>query len=392
MIRLAVISTHPIQYYAPWFKYLAKQGSIDLKIFYLWDFGVTAQVDSGFKQVVQWDVPLLAGYEHEFVKNCSSDPGTHHFRGLQNPTLSRQVKVFAPDAVLLLGYNFQSFYHFLWHWRTNDIPLLFRGDSHRLIKKRGPKEWLRQQFLTKLFQQFSAFLYVGEANRQYFEYHGVDEEQLFFSPHSVNNDWFISQQINAKVSAVNWKNELGIPEGKLVFLFAGKFEVKKRPLDLLQAFCDANLDNAVLLFVGSGSLETELRERVRGQPNIFFAPFQNQSQMPKVYLASDIFVLPSYGSGETWGLAVNEAMCFSRPIIVSSHVGCAQDLVHPYENGLLFPAGDIKALSNCLKEAVSSRGQLELWGKRSYQIIQDFSYEKATQGVTTALNFVLEKL
>src|SRR5690349_5587276 len=118
MKKLAIISTHPIQYYAPWFRYISSNTNIDLRVFYLWDFGITAQVDVGFKQVLQWDIPLLDGYDHEFVPNISSEPGVHHLWGLQNPSLVAQVKAYNPDAVLLMCYNYASIYRFLWQWNS----------------------------------------------------------------------------------------------------------------------------------------------------------------------------------------------------------------------------------------------------------------------------------
>ncbi len=45
---------------------------------------------------------------------------------------------------------------------------------------------------------------------------------------------------------------------------------------------------------------------------MIFLDFQNQQKMPLVYRLCDIFVLPSMGPGETWGLAVNEAMACKR--------------------------------------------------------------------------------
>src|SRR5437764_6735077 len=122
------------------------------------------------------------------------------------------------------------------------------------------------------------------------------------------------------------------------------FEDKKLPLDLLEAFRrfsekrgqrsevrgqkeEGGGRNVALLFVGSGTLETELRSRAATTANVFFAPFQNQTEMPRTYAASDLFVLPSLGPEESWGLAVNEALCLSRPVIVSDHVGCGPDLV-----------------------------------------------------------------
>jgi glycosyltransferase involved in cell wall biosynthesis len=382
-MKLAIVSTHPIQYNAPWFRHLSRE--LEIKVFYLWDFGVTEQLDRGFGRVIKWDVPLLSGYDYEFVRNTSRNPGTHRFRGLQNPALKKQVSAYNPSAVLLMTYNYESIYRFLWRWDRIRIPLLFRGDSHRIVLGGGLKEHARRRFIAQVFKRFGAFLYVGKANHDYYEYHGVPSQKLFFAPHAVDNDYFVSARAEAEREALKWRSELGIPGDYAVVMFAGKFEEKKRPLDLVEAFCTAQLDRTVLLLVGSGKLEGELRARAEGHPGVRFAPFQNQSLMPRTYAAADMLVLPSYGPGETWGLVVNEAMCLGRPVIVSDHVGCAQDLIFPRSNGLVFPAGDVNALADCLTEALSDRVRLHGWGEESRSIISRCTYRQATEGLKAAL-------
>ncbi len=388
MKKLAVVTSHPIQYYAPWFCYLTRESDFSIKVFYLWDFGVTKQVDAGFQQPIVWDVPLLTGYDYEFVPNLSPKPGTHHFWGLQNPTLLQQVSAYGPDAVLFLSYNYASIYHFLWSWNHEQVPLLFRGDSHRLLSRSSLREWLRQKFIALIYQRFSACFYVGKANYHYFRHHGVPSQQLFFAPHAVNNEWFFRQAESVDRQAAAWKQALGVPPNHAVILFAGKFESKKRPLDLLQAFVQAKLLQVSLLFVGAGCLEAELRSQATAHPHIYFASFQNQTLMPRTYAAADLVVLPSYGSGETWGLVINEAMCMSRPVMVSTHVGCAQDLIQPWGNGLIFPAGDVTALAECLRKAFSNRQRLKVWGEASRKIVANYSYAQATQGLREALSYL----
>ncbi|MEQ8381965.1 MAG: glycosyltransferase family 4 protein [Coleofasciculus sp. A1-SPW-01] len=383
MNKLAIITSHPIQYYAPFFRNIASVADFSFKVFYLWNFGVTQQVDVGFKQRIQWDIPLLSGYDYEFVPNISPNPGTSHFWGLQNPSLFNQVRVYNPDAVLLMNYNYASLYNFIWRWNCRKAPLLFRGDSHRLLPITGAKQWLRRKFITLIYRRFSACLYVGQANYHYFRYHDVPPENLFFAPHAIDNDRFFSQAEEASRQAKLWQQELGIPENHSVILFAGKFISVKRPLDLLQAFLQAHLSQISLLFVGTGSLEKELRSHAANHSHIHFAPFQNQTLMPRTYAIADLLVLPSYS--ETWGLVINEAMCMSRAAIASTHVGCASDLIQPYRNGLIFPAGDVSALATCLQEAFSDRERLKMWGEESRKIITHYSYTQTTQGLKEAL-------
>ncbi len=385
MKKLAIITSHPIQYYAPLFRYWGDEKEFSSKVFYLWDFGITCQVDVSFQQPIQWDIPLLTGYDYEFVPNVSSNPGTHHFWGLQNPSLWERISIYNPDAVLLMNYNYASLYNFLWRWNHRQVPLLFRGDSHRLLPSTGAKEWARRKFISLIYRRFSACLYVGKANYGYFRDHGVPPQSLFFAPHAVDNDRFRANTESAHRKAILWKQELGIPKNHLVILFAGKFELKKRPTDLLKAFLQANLPRVSLLFVGAGAQMCELRSQAAEHPHIYFAPFQNQTLMPRTYATADLVVLPSYGSWETWGLAINEAMCMSRPVIASSHVGCASDLIQPYRNGLIFPAGDVSALAASLKEAFSNRERLQMWGEESQKIVTNYSYTQTTQGLIKAL-------
>ncbi|OUC12148.1 MAG: glycosyl transferase [Alkalinema sp. CACIAM 70d] len=384
MKKLAIVLSHPIQYYAPWFRHLHADPEIQLKVFYLWNFGVSEVIDRGFGQKIQWDIPLLEGYDHEFVANTSSNPGTHHIWGLKNPTLIPQIRAYEPDTVLLMNYNYASLYHFLWHWQ--DCPILFRGDSHRIMPERGIKAWLRQQWITQVYQHFDRILYVGKANYHYFRTHGVAAEKLFFSPHTIDNDRFMAQTDLAHEQAKLWKQELGIPENHKVILFAGKFIPKKRPIDLVNAFVQANLADTSLLLVGAGALESDLRTLAAQHSQIYFAPFQNQSFMPRTYAIADVFVLPSYGNSETWGLAVNEAMCLGKPIIVSDHVGCAKDLVRPGHNGFIFPAGNVEALAQCLQQMLASPATLAIYGEASRQLIQNYSYVQASQGLKQAMN------
>jgi glycosyltransferase involved in cell wall biosynthesis len=113
--------------------------------------------------------------------------------------------------------------------------------------------------------------------------------------------------------------------------------------------------------------------------------------MPRTYAVADLFVLPSYGSGETWGLAINEAMAMGLPVIVSSHVGCGADLVKPYENGLIFEAGNINALTNCLREAMQNGDRLKAWGKTSQKIVANYSYANIIQGLKQAIKTVTKR-
>lgn len=392
-VRLAIVVSHPIQYFSPWFRHLAAQEDLKIKVFYLWDFGVSPRFDQDFGRVLQWDIPLLDGYDHEFLSNHSADPGTHHFRGLDNPGLVPALEAWRPEAILLFGYAYASHLRVILSRKLKNIPLLLRGDSHDLARPSGLKPWLKRQVRALLFRRFAGFLAVGKANADYYRNSGVPEERIHFAPHCVDNDRFRDAAPQAAEEARAWREELGIPAQALVVLFAGKLETRKRPMDLLEAFerMDATHPSPgsheqVLLFAGSGEWEERLRARAGGRlgKTVFFAPFQNQSRMPMVYAAGDLLVLPS--ESESWGLAVNEAMNLARPAIVSTHVGCAEDLVLPGETGWIFEAGDVAALTGALSAAFAQgRGAIQAMGVAARRRVAGYSNATATEGLRATL-------
>lgn len=338
--RLAVIVSHPIQYYVPLYQRLARRADVDIKVFFTWHGGERAVLDHGFKREVAWDVNLTDGYEYEVVPNVARVPGTHHFRGLQNPSLTARVLAWQPAAVHLTGYAFDS------HWRTlralsrAKIPVLFRGDSHLLDGASGVK-WLgKRALLAWIYRWPAAFLYVGQANRAYYERFGVPEAKLHYCPHSIEVSRFAEPAAQWEAEAAAWRAELGITAAQRVLLFAGKFEDKKQPLALMQAFLQAEARDWVLVMVGDGVLGQGVQTLAQAHPTRFrVLPFQNQSRMPLVYRLGDMLVLPST-YGETWGLAVNEALACGRPVLVSDRVGCAADVVRAGQTGEVFRAGD----------------------------------------------------
>ena len=149
MKKLAIITTHPIQYYAPVFKLLHQRQQVSVKVFYTWGEQVNTKYDPGFNKVIAWDIPLLEGYPFDWVKNTAGDPGSHHFKGIINPDLIGQLKAWHPDALLVYGWGYQSHLKVMRHFK-NKLPVLFRGDSTLLDDVTGAKALLKTGFLELL--------------------------------------------------------------------------------------------------------------------------------------------------------------------------------------------------------------------------------------------------
>jgi glycosyltransferase involved in cell wall biosynthesis len=343
--------------------------------------------DPGFEQNVSWDVPLLDGYDYTFVENAASDPGTHHFRGIVAPELISTIEDWKPDAVLIFGWNYQAHLCALRHFHGR-VPVLFRGDSTLLDESPGLRKWLRRIFLRWVYRYVDVALYVGRNNRDYFVTHGFGDDELAWVPHAIDNERFANAE-RAEDKAAQWRRELGIPEQDHVVLFAGKLGPKKAPNVLIDAFLGLEQERTHLAIVGSGPMEDELRERVGSHSRVHFLGFQNQSRMPVVYRLGDVFVLPSRGPGETWGLAVNEAMACGRPVVVSSNVGCAPDLVDE-TNGAVVPPDDAAALREALENLLSDPEERRRMGERSAERIRNWSIDEAAIRTVEAVRSELD--
>jgi glycosyltransferase involved in cell wall biosynthesis len=393
MNKLAIIITHPIQYYAPVFKLLSERKKIAIKVFYTYSQAKEKIWDKNFGKEIKWDIPLLEGYDYTFVGNISIRPGIHHFFGLINPSLIKDIEEWHPSAILVFGWNYYSHFKAMRYFKGR-IPVYFRGDSTLLDEQPGIKKIIRKLFLTRIYKNIDYAFYVGSNNKQYYLAHGIKEQQLIFAPHAVDNNRFFDANGEFEKKANEWRNMFGINDDNLVVLYAGKFETKKNPDLIINAVIELNKNKETenrkseiiqLIMVGNGILETRLKEMAKDKKYIHFLPFQNQSIMPAIYRISDIFCLPSTGPGETWGLAVNEAMACSRPVIVSDKVGCAIDLVKNKGTGFIFKNNDCNELINILYFVEQNRQSLKEMGIKAHRHIKGFSLLDLVQSIEREL-------
>src|SRR5258707_5487543 len=272
MKKLAIVTTHPIQYHVPWLIRLAEK-KIAIKVFYTYEQSRSGTVfDPGFGRNIQWDIPLLDGYEYEFVPNTASRRGLETFRGIVNPTLIEKIEAWQAGALLVIGWNYQSHLRCMRHF-YNRIPVYFRGDSVLLHEKKGLRRLARRIFLTWVYHHVDYAMYVGTNNKSYFLRHGLKLSQLIFSPQAIDIGRFAQSDAGNLQLAQRWKKDLAIPEGNLTVLFAGKLTKVKNPtfvLDLAQLCKHLPLS---FVLVGDGYLKPELQRRAQGQSNVFFMGF-----------------------------------------------------------------------------------------------------------------------
>lgn len=321
MNRLAIVSTHPIQYNAPLFRMLAEEPGVLLKVFYTRK-AEDVRFDPDFGQEIIWDVPLTKGYTHESF-DASSQKGL--------AALLSSIETFRPKAILVYGWNFPGHFRVMQHFHGK-IKVWFRGDSTLIDPMPLWKKALRKLWLTWVYRHIDLAFYVGSANKRYFEWAGLSKDQLVLAPHAVDNEYFMRDDENRKKQALRIRHQMGISENAFVFLFVGKLEPIKQPIELAKAFRQmlqlAPSLEAHLIFVGAGELSKQLERETLRCNKIHLAGFVNQSNMPVYFRLGDCLCLPSMT--ETWGLVVNEYLAStSGLLLLSDRVGCALEFASP---------------------------------------------------------------
>ena len=383
--RLAICASHPIQYYSPLFRELARR--VELRVFYAHCPSAKDQSAVGFGVEFQWDVDLMSGYQSEFLENVARDVSLEKFSGLNTPSVHDSLKRLNPDAVMLLGWHFRSYIQAITAARRLRIPLLVRGDS----QLETPRSWVRRAFKALAYPLalliFNAALYVGERSKRYWEHYHYPLSRLFFSPHCIDNAWF--RQRGTSEAAARFREAQALRETEKIILFVGKLTDKKRPLDLVEAVAVARdrHPSLVVCFAGAGPLSDVVEGRAGelGVP-IRMCGFCNQTELPAIYAASTMLVLPSDG-GETWGLVANEALACGIPVVLSNACGSAPDLVADGKAGHQFPVGDVAALGDRIEHVLASRPSAEAIRRRS----DSYSISAAADGIMQAVDAVVDR-
>ncbi len=354
------------------------------------DWGLRAYRDEEFGQELKWDVALLDGYWSEFLTNWSPKPNLSQFWGLINPSIVRRVRSGEFDAIWIHGWARATNWLAMVTAFASGVPVLLRGDSNPLASVPPWKATVKRAILTRLFRRVSALLAIGRLNADFYRAYGAPDSKLFFVPYAVDNDFFFSKAGELLPRRMELKRDIEVPPECPVILYSGKLVAWKRPFDLLKAFEQmSKSQRAALVYVGDGPLRSELEHYVgeTGLSHVYFLGFQNQTALPRYFAMADIFVLPS--DFEPWGLAVNEAMCFGLPVIVSDQVGAGPDLVRQGTNGFVYPVGRVGVLAELLGRLVANPDETGRMGESSRQLIESWSCAEDAKRVLACLDKVV---
>jgi len=246
--------------------------------------------------------------------------------------------------------------------------------------------------VARLIARNSTFLIVsGIRAKKFWDFVGIPRDKTKI----VHFDVSI---LEPEEKHVKLSNEIrGTHSNKKIILYFGRLEKRKGIDFLIRAFgkfCWENED-VVLLIAGEGEARGSLQELCKeiGVDNrVHFASFVNEGDKAAYFLACDVFVCPSItlDMPEIWGLVVNEAMSIGKPIVATTAVGSAYDLVKHHLNGYVVPEKNVNALYEAIKTIISDEKLRANMGTASQDIIkQKFTYYHALEGFNEAIESAL---
>lgn len=381
-LKIAVLVSHPIQYFVSVYQELAQTPGIDLTVLFRSRVGVDAYHDTGFGQTVQWDIPMLDGYSHQFLSRKTSLRGIEI--GVIFALLSKRF-----DVLMVHGYNSTTNLLAILVAKLTGTKVLMRGDTR--FEAHHNRSGFKAQIKRMVFRCCDGFVAIGSLNREYYLQHGVPATRIYFAPFSVRNGHFSATPEMRERHRRTIRAELALEGDSLVILFASKLIKRKRAVDLIHAF-EILVDQfplAYLVIVGAGEEEANLRALATGSvgQRIRFIGFRNQSQLPALYAASDVFVLPS--DAEPWGLVVNEVMAAGIPVVVSNEVGAAPDLVQDKDTGAVFPCGNVDELVDALRRLLIDRPMRERMSANALNLIRKWDVDECSAGIVNAARAVM---
>jgi glycosyltransferase involved in cell wall biosynthesis len=379
---------------SPLFRRMAEHPRLELTVAYCTLRGAEEMHDPEFNVTVKWDVPLLEGYSWQEVANLGS--GDQSFFGLCNPGLWKMIRDGGFDAVVsYVGYVCATFWIAWLAARLSGSAFLFGTDASSLAP-RDASTWkvqLKKKCWPHLFRLANQVFVPSTPTFELMQGLGIDKDRITLTPFVVDNDWWTARA--KEVEREKIRDSWSVASDEVVILFCAKLQPWKRPGDLLRAFARMKPTEraaAILVYAGDGNLRAELeneatmlgiRERVR------FLGFVNQTQLPGVYTAADLMVLPS--EYEPFAVVVNEASCCGCPVVVSDRVGAARDLVAPVNPELIYSCGDVESLQRILSKCILEKGNLSALGQRALERMETWSPKENVAGIVEGIERAVER-
>ena len=227
------------------------------------------------------------------------------------------------------------------------------------------EELFNKYYFKKILLHTKAVIGLTKTITNYARIFGNPSLKYFTIPNGVDADVY-KDKIQSKNEFRRYYN---IDVNSIVILFCGRFEHVKGIIEFVRAINQSDEPNVEYLIVGDGSIKEKVHALSEKNPKIHLFPWQNENEINKFYLASDIFILPS--KFEALPLTILEAMNASLHI-VSTRVGGIEEILKPYNAKTYLENVSVNEIAKVLLAVI---GNIETVDESSMNYAQGFDWK-----------------
>ena len=353
--RLGVVFTHPTQHHCPLWRKLSEQPNLSLEVMYLSSENQSSGDSLLGDKSQPWDVDLLSGYNYKYLKDLSGKISTQRKKNIICPELISHLTPQNFDAIFMQSFVNYSYRLTAFLCKLRGIPLIMQNDASMMSDQRYSRSRLIAMAILYPWMNSLAdyWLSCGNHNEVHLRHYGVTDDKIVRGCHPVDGDRF-KQTITAQPEKVQRiRQELAWDENTILYGFMGKYIERKNPFEFIDAIANAHQQDPRIrgVLFGGGDLEAEINQRIaKLNGEVINYGFVNQSDVPLYFAALDTFVCTSWIDPHP--LVVSEAMVSGTPPILSDRCGNwgYSDTVRHKYNGLLYPCGNLNALTKAILE------------------------------------------
>jgi glycosyltransferase involved in cell wall biosynthesis len=367
-VKIGFIVGHPTQFEGPFFQYAAQDSNHTVHVIYSEPDCLQERFDPELGANVSWGIDLLSGYSYALM------PKRRRMRWLLKD-ITRQKY----DLLIINGYTRPEYLFAAVVAKLKGTPAALRLDSVVFGDTSAARRLAKKIGFVALKRFFGHFFAIGSLTIEYLEHYGIKRDRISVFSYVVDANYFRNKSSLTSEARHAIRGRYGIDAASRIILSVTKFNQRESPWDLMKAYCSMPDNNSCLLLVGDGEQRAALEEYARGQRNhnIIFGGYVPYQELPDVYGIADVFVHAVHN--EPWGVSVNEAMACGLPVVASSKVGAAYDLISNLRNGAIYEAGNPNDLRDKLTQILAC-GREEVRSEND-RVLSAWNYETSWRNV-----------
>ena len=360
----------PTQFDAPFFRHAQASGKGALSVLYVKAEASSSVHDPELGRKVDWGFDLLSGYESKTL------PASSRLSWLWDELRPERYR-----WLVINGYTTLPYLMALAIARLRGIRTALRIDSVLFNAGGWRRRAMKRVVLALLSLSFDRFLATGTLAREYLEHFGIAPDRISLFPYAVDADRFASEARAQDRAAV--RRRFSVPRVAKVILAVAKMNAREAPRDLLGALDGLDRPDLWTVLVGDGPDVASLRAHVkeRNLQRVVFAGYVPYVELAGCYAMADVFVHAA--ADEPWGVSVHEAIACGLPVVASSRVGSARDLILPGRNGFTYAAGDSADLRAKLAATIDTLDSGAVRGAGG-EILARWSHARTWDGILEA--------